>query len=118
MPTVTDTWNGSNADWNTPGDWSTGSVPNTGNDAVINSGNGRVYFSGGRGRQQIENTFGDVEVRTNDGELVVRNANGAVLATDINGSVDVTDRFGKVRVVNGARTKWLSARGLYQERLF
>jgi hypothetical protein len=35
---TTDTWTGGNADWGTAGDWSTGSVPASGVDAVIPTG--------------------------------------------------------------------------------
>jgi hypothetical protein len=71
--------------------------------AVVNNGNGSVYFSGSRGRLEIENSFGNVEVRTNDGEVVVRNGNGAVIATDVTGGANITNRFGRVRVANAGR---------------
>ncbi len=35
---ATKTWNGSSADWNTPGDWSPTGVPGPTDDVVINSG--------------------------------------------------------------------------------
>ncbi len=38
----TKTWNGSNADWTTPADWSGGTLPASTDDAVINSGTATI----------------------------------------------------------------------------
>jgi hypothetical protein len=40
---ATKTWNGSTADWNTPGDWSPTGVPGPTDDVVINSGEPQLF---------------------------------------------------------------------------
>jgi hypothetical protein len=45
MPTVTATWNGATADWNTPTDWSGGIVPDDGNTDVLLAGAGTYTIS-------------------------------------------------------------------------
>jgi len=50
---ATDLWNGANADWNTPADWSLNRVPNATDSVVINSGT--VTVSNSRHRRLADN---------------------------------------------------------------
>jgi hypothetical protein len=80
--------------------------------AIIQTNNGKVFFTGGRGRQRIEDSFGDVEVVRNDGDVTIVDSNGKVTASDITGALDVRDNFGDIKASNiGKRLDITSANG-------